>query len=123
MQLQMLKRRRKQQKRINYFFVAGNRMHQIQFRRKVASEIVVKKSSWTTSEFIEEINKLSYRYHLNHPLDKHFMEGKATKTLMQYKKKFNSMSVKIKNDEQINNSALATARYMKNNVLKNVKNA
>ena len=51
-----------------------------------------------------------------------FVSNNATKTLMQYKKKFNSMSVKIKNDEQINNSALATARYMKNNVLKNVKN-
>lgn len=45
--------------------------------------IEIPKKSWTTSEFIEEINKLSYRYHINHPLDKHFMEGKATKTLMQ----------------------------------------
>lgn len=38
---------------------------------------------WTKEEFLQEINNLSYRYHINHPLDKYFMEGKASKELMK----------------------------------------
>ena len=50
--------------------------------------------------------------------DVFFVSNNATKTLMEYKSKFQSMRIGIKSDDQINNSALATARYMKDTLLK-----
>lgn len=43
----------------------------------------IPESAWTKEEFKEQINKLSYRYHINHPVDQYIMEGKATKEFIQ----------------------------------------
>lgn len=37
---------------------------------------------WNNEQFLDEINKLEYRYHINHPFDKFLMEGKATKDII-----------------------------------------
>ena len=44
-----------------------------------------------------------------------FVSNNATKTLAQYTEKFTKMSIPVE-EYQINHSALATARYMKNNL-------
>ena len=44
-----------------------------------------------------------------------FVSNNATKTLAQYSEKFTKMSIPVE-EYQVNHSALATARYMKNNL-------
>jgi pyrroloquinoline-quinone synthase len=44
---------------------------------------LINEKSYSQEEFIQKINNISYRYHINHPFDKYLMEGKATKELMQ----------------------------------------
>jgi len=44
---------------------------------------LINDKSYSQEEFIQKINNISFRYHINHPFDKYLMEGKATKELMQ----------------------------------------
>lgn len=46
-------------------------------------KIPVHQEAWSPKEFEEKLMALSYRYHINHPLDKEFMNGKATRELMK----------------------------------------